>query len=124
MIHNDIALPPEEFLKRGGGDCEDWAILTCDMLAYWGEEAYVAVIDSPSGMSDHAIVLWKVDDPLDMDYYLLEDNYITDITNHYISHGYYLPIDYDLMGGVAYSDSIWPTLRYLFEYKSLYWREM
>ena len=31
---NEIALHPDDFIAQGGGDCEDFAIMTCSMLNY------------------------------------------------------------------------------------------
>ncbi|MBN1837445.1 MAG: hypothetical protein JW820_16440 [Spirochaetales bacterium] len=42
--HNATALPPDELLTLGGGDCEDWALLSCGLLRYWSWEAYVAAL--------------------------------------------------------------------------------
>jgi hypothetical protein len=41
---NRTALSPEEFLRNGGGDCEDFALFTAGLLAHWGYTAYLGVI--------------------------------------------------------------------------------
>ncbi|MFW6180494.1 MAG: WYL domain-containing protein [Spirochaetota bacterium] len=41
---NRTALFPEEFLRNGGGDCEDFALFTAGLLAHWGYTAYLGLI--------------------------------------------------------------------------------
>ena len=41
---NRTALSPEEFVRNGGGDCEDFALFTAGLLARWGYTAYLGLI--------------------------------------------------------------------------------
>ncbi|MFP4212355.1 MAG: transglutaminase domain-containing protein, partial [Alkalispirochaeta sp.] len=64
--HNSTALPPDQFGAVGGGDCEDFALYTCGLLAYWGYECYVGVFvpaGQPYSQNAHAVALMVVDDP-------------------------------------------------------------
>ena len=40
-LSNEPALRPDQFMRSGGGDCEDWALFTCGLLRYWGWDPWV-----------------------------------------------------------------------------------
>jgi len=96
---NATALRPDEFLARGGGDCEDWALATCGLLRYWGWEAYVGAFFPPEGGDGHAVCLvrWK-ELPRGFEYYRVEEG-ATTWDGAPVSPGYYVPIDYQVVGG-------------------------
>ncbi len=56
-LSNATALRPDEFQAQGGGDCEDWALMSCGLLRYWGWTAYVGSFVAPSGGEAHAVCL-------------------------------------------------------------------
>ncbi len=92
--NNDIALRPDEFIAQGGGDCEDWSLITCGLLRYWGIASYVGRLSAPNGDSAHAICLvYQSIKPTNGLYF-----YISSDATYYgfkISAGYYIPIDYE-----------------------------
>lgn len=55
---NNIALRPDEFLKNGGGDCEDWALFTAGLLRFWNYKPYIGSLNYKDKY--HAITLVKV----------------------------------------------------------------
>jgi len=57
-ISNDIALRPDEFIKAGGGDCEDWALFTAGLLRFWNYETYIGSLNFKDNY--HAVTLVKV----------------------------------------------------------------
>ncbi len=52
---NPTALRPDEFMAAGGGDCEDWALMTAGMLQFWGIPVFIGSLSSSTG--HHAIAL-------------------------------------------------------------------
>ena len=57
-IFNDTALRPDEFVKNGGGDCEDWALFTAGLLRFWNYETYIGSLNFKDNY--HAVTLVKV----------------------------------------------------------------
>lgn len=55
--NNATALRPDDFIALGGGDCEDWALVTCGLLRYWGWTGYVGAFYPPMGGNGHAVCL-------------------------------------------------------------------
>ncbi len=98
--HNASALRPDEFIEEGGGDCEDWALMTCGLFRYWGYESYVGGLGNSSATGGHAIALVpQQDKPVNMTYYHLEG--FRTWSGSLLSTAYYIPIDYDLVGGLS-----------------------
>ena len=52
---NPTALRPDEFMAAGGGDCEDWALMTAGMLRFWDIPVFIGSLSSSSG--HHAVAL-------------------------------------------------------------------
>jgi len=52
---NPTALRPDEFLAAGGGDCEDWALMTAGLLRFWGIPVFIGSLSSSTG--NHAVAL-------------------------------------------------------------------
>lgn len=121
--NNSIALPPDEFLRRGGGDCEDFAIYTCGMLRFWGWNCQVAGYYPPAGGTGHAITLVWSSTPIDgYGYFKIEEG--SYVGGRKVRPGYWIPIDYDAVGGISNAmGSDW-ELWDLEDPESLYWREM
>ncbi|MGQ9615996.1 MAG: WYL domain-containing protein [Spirochaetota bacterium] len=59
-ISNDTALRPDEFMKAGGGDCEDWALFTAGLLRFWNYEAYIGSVNFKDDY--HAITIVRVNE--------------------------------------------------------------
>jgi hypothetical protein len=90
---NGYALHPEEFLRSGGGDCEDWALLTAALLRYWNVSSWIASVDSEAG--SHAVVFIR---------YAKWMGNVTRITVEPSPTGQaetYVPIDYSHVGGFS-----------------------
>jgi hypothetical protein len=97
---NDYALIPDEFITAGGGDCEDFALVTAGLITYWGGTAYIACLSNPSGGNGHAICLLYTEEiPENYHYYEL---YGTASTWFGVAlpSKYYIPIDYTKVGGL------------------------
>jgi len=121
--NNSRALPPDEFLRRGGGDCEDFALYTCGMLRFWGWNCKVASYYPPDGGVGHALALVWSEKPI-RGYGYIEVPEGIYISGREMRRGYWIPIDYDRVG--AFSEvmaSDW-KLWNLEEPQSLYWRVM
>ncbi len=97
-LTNSLAIRPDEFMARGGGDCEDWALMTSGLLRYWGWTSYVACFYPPGGGEGHAIcvVRWQ-EKPGGFGYYYMDGAVTQDGAP--IERGYYVPIDYEVVGG-------------------------
>ena len=118
---NDSALKPDQFVAQGGGDCEDWAIMTVGMLQYWGIRAYVGCFQNPSDTSmNHAISLVPVDSvPTNMNAIPLH-GWTEFHTQRSIPDGQYVPIDYIAVGGITNAmGSDW-NMTYLVEATMMY----
>lgn len=101
---NNTALRPDDFLARGGGDCEDFAIMTCCMLNYHGIVAYVAGFGRVT-TNKHAVCMVQIKKPVPPGflYYTL---------NHWnVPDGLYTPIDYEKVGGLKAIDRRWKIAR-------------
>jgi len=92
-LANNRALTPVEFLNAGGGDCEDWAIMTAGLLRFWGRRAYIGSFRSEGQY--HAVTLIPEE----------EAGYgstrITVSGFAGIPDGTYVPIDYAAVGDFA-----------------------
>ena len=121
--HNNVALPPDEFLSRGGGDCEDFAIYTCGMLRFWGWNCKVAGYYPPEGGVGHAITLVWSSRPIEGYGYFKygEGSYAR---GDKVRPGYWIPIDYEAVGGITDAmEENW-RLWELSDSETLYWRKM
>ncbi len=65
-LHNDTALRPDHFLEAGGGDCEDWALVTAGLLRFWRIDVAIGVVSSARGVHAVAFVPARYAPP-DMD---------------------------------------------------------
>jgi hypothetical protein len=96
--NNTTALPPAQFIKAGGGDCEDFAIMTAEFLIFWGETCLVGgLYNSRTG---HAIALLKIDVvPKDcVSINIPSNSYYAKMG---VPEGNYIPIDYNYVGGYS-----------------------
>lgn len=95
-IVNNTALPPDDFIRTGGGDCEDWAILTAGLLRFWDISAYIGVLSSGNPDVGHALCLIRYSSPPD-------DMACWEVTGTDSHNGYYIPIDYQFVGELSNS---------------------
>jgi hypothetical protein len=101
---NATALHPDDFILQGGGDCEDFAIMTTCMLNYHGVVAYVAMFGRVT-VNKHAVCIAQVtaDKTPGYLYYTL--------SGWGIPSGLYIPIDYEKVGGLSAIDRRWKIAR-------------
>jgi len=101
---NETALCPDDFIAQGGGDCEDFAIMTCCMLNYHGVVAFVAGFGRVT-TNKHAVCIMQINEPVPPGYlyYTLE--------NWNVPNGMYTPIDYEKIGGLKAIDRRWKIAR-------------
>lgn len=97
---NSTALHPDDFIKQGGGDCEDFAIMTTCMLNYHGVVAYVAGFGRVT-VNKHAVCIVQVTSDKVPGYL-----YYT-LSGWGIPSGYYIPVDYEKVGGLSAIDRRW-----------------
>ena len=97
---NQIALRPDEFLASGGGDCEDWSLVTAGLLRFWGYEPYIGSIRSLDDSQGHAVCLVKSNEKPQHSFYFRFKESGT-FNGGFVGAGYYVPIDYDLVGGLS-----------------------
>lgn len=90
---NTTALRPEDFLAAGGGDCEDWAIMTAALLQFWGMHSRIGVVSSSTG--HHAITLVPASNVPSTFMIIRNDLEHTNVTTRYT------PIDYDNVGDLS-----------------------
>ena len=95
--YNSTALDPAEFLRQGGGDCEDFALFTCGMLRFWGWNCKVAGFYPPGGGCGHAIAMvWSAAPINGYGYIRIPEGCMVGST--YMQAGCWIPIDYDSIG--------------------------
>ena len=98
--HNNTALHPDDFIDQGGGDCEDFAIMTTCMLNYHGVVAFVAHFGRVT-VNKHSLTIVQVKNNRTPGYLYYNLN------NWRIPSGYYIPIDYTKIGGLSAIDKRW-----------------
>ena len=101
---NSTAFHPDDFLTQGGGDCEDFAIITTCMLNFHGVVAYVAGFGRVT-VNKHAVCIVEVtnDNALGYLFYTLQ--------GWGIPSGIYIPVDYETVGGFSTIDRRWKIAR-------------
>jgi hypothetical protein len=100
-IENETALRPDEFLTSGGGDCEDFALVTAGLVIFWGGEAYIGCFSPPGNRNGHAVCMIYVPDiPGDFQYYYLYGSPAAE-SGEPIPAKYYVPVDYQEVGGLS-----------------------
>ena len=98
---NDVALRPDEFLAAGGGDCDDFALYTAGLLRFWGWEPYLGCLSPGDGKEGHAICLSHEEEPFSKAYAYYDVSATTTEDGSSLRPGRYVPIDYDLVGGLT-----------------------
>lgn len=95
-IANSTALRPDEFIAAGGGDCEDWSIVTAGLLRFWGIEAYVGALEPGGNGIGHAVCLVRFNQPPSDPQVMYWE-----ITSSGSLNGYYMPVDYQFVGTLS-----------------------
>jgi hypothetical protein len=99
-LANPTALRPDEFLAQGGGDCEDWALMSCGLLRYWGWTAYVGSFVAPGGGEPHAVCLVRSEHrPARYAWFTVAQALTQDGAS--VPPGDYVPVDYEHVGGLS-----------------------
>jgi hypothetical protein len=95
-LRNDTALRPNEFLAAGGGDCDDWVLVTAGLLRYWGISSWLACF-GPDPDSGHAVCLVRMSHPPAgfATVTIAPDTVCNGVA---VPAGTYIPIDYDKVG--------------------------
>ena len=122
-ITNDLAIKPNEFLTQGGGDCEDWSLVTAGFLRFWGWEAYVGSIGPTSGVG-HAVCLVRMNAKPAASHSYYHFDGTERLAGRVICAGYYVPIDYDQVGRLTSAAKRGWRLRQIYEPESIYGRRM
>ena len=94
------SIPPDDFILQNGGDCEDFAAMTCCLLNYYGIVAYVATFGKVT-VNKHAVCMVKVN----LSSY--PGMLIYSLQGYGVPNGYYMPIDYNKIGGLSAIDRRW-----------------
>jgi hypothetical protein len=102
--HNETALHPNDFVAQGGGDCEDFALMTTCMLNYYGVVAYVASFGRVT-TNKHSLCMVKTQKPVPPGYL-----YYT-LNGWGVPKGTYIPVDYEKIGGLKAIDRRWKIAR-------------
>jgi hypothetical protein len=87
----------------GGGDCEDWALVTVGLLQYWDIKAYIGCFSPPENDKRiaHAIALVPVPEQVDGMFAYNITNSTEWYSGRSIPDGWYVPIDYATVGGIT-----------------------
>jgi len=118
-IDNNIALRPDKFLALGGGDCEDWALLTAALCNFWGIDAYIACFFGNEEYG-HAICVIKYENNIPFQHIFWQFKNLFTNEGHSIPDGIYIPIDYQFVGSVSSALSAGMKLKYLFIPSQMY----
>jgi hypothetical protein len=96
---NSIALRPDAFLAQGGGDCEDFALLSCEFFRFWGWRSFVASFFKAN--AGHALCFVRAELPVPPSYlnYHLSGNKTHE--GDTIPNGTYVPVDYFAVGSFS-----------------------
>ena len=99
---NNTALRPDAFLAQGGGDCEDFSLLSCEFFRFWGWQAFVAgFFNSKEG---HAVCFVKAERPVPFGYLSYQLIGTKTLEGDSIPDGTYVPVDYFAVG--SYSSAV------------------
>jgi len=98
---NRLALRPDEFLEKGGGDCEDFALYTAGLLRFWGWEPYIGSLRPDSDREGHAVCLSYEGTKAPDGFTYFEIGNWSAMDGTALSNGRYIPIDYDHVGSLS-----------------------
>ena len=115
---NPTALRPDQFVAQGGGDCEDWALMSCGLLRYWGWDCYVGRYATPGGQEAHAVCLVRAERRPARYGFVTVDHSLA--WESLTPPGQYVPVDYDVVGGLSEATGRHCRLTRLYEPEKLY----
>jgi len=115
---NPTALRPDQFVAQGGGDCEDWALMSCGLLRYWGWDCYVGRYAPADGQEGHAVCLVRCERRPARYGYVTVDHSLA--WESLAPPGEYVPVDYAVVGGVTEAVSRYPRLTHIAQPEELY----
>lgn len=99
---NTTARRPDEFIRQGGGECFDWALMASAFLDYWGWESYLAVF-AVGRHTQPAHAICMVHSPLslpgDFTYWNVSGQRTEQGDS--LTSGQYVPVDYDEVGRLS-----------------------
>lgn len=120
---NAQALRPDEFLAQGGGDCEDWALFACGLLRYWGWDPYVGSFAGSALGAGHAVCLARVAErPSRFRAWSVPTD--GSLGGEPVKAGWYVPIDYEVVGGLSSAVEEGWRLRVIWTPERLYGERM
>ncbi|MEI6388846.1 MAG: EF-hand domain-containing protein, partial [Spirochaetota bacterium] len=115
-MSNNKALSPTQFIVAGGGDCEDFAILTAEFLEFWGEQCFVGGLFN--ARTGHAIALFRVNAvPFGLLSIVVRDD--SPYYKKGVPSGQYLPIDYEYVGGYSSATEAGMKLKYVWSSREI-----
>ena len=120
---NGTAIRPDEFLAQGGGDCEDWSLVTAGLCRFWGWETYVGSIGPESG-TGHAVALIRMNQKPNPRYAYYHFNGNEVIGGRSVLEGYYVPVDYGYVGKLSSAVNRGWRLRGIYSPESIYGKIM
>ncbi|HOV39092.1 MAG TPA: WYL domain-containing protein [Spirochaetales bacterium] len=98
---NELALRPDKFIAAGGGDCEDFALYTAGLLRFWGWESYIGLLRPEYESPGHAVCLSYETEPFSESYVYYNLQSWTTVDGTALKPGFYVPIDYEYVGGIS-----------------------
>lgn len=98
-LANDTALRPDDFVAQGGGDCEDFALYSCEFFRFWGWPAFVAGFFL--GNEGHAVCFVRAEAAVPTLYLSYPLAGRRTLEGDPIPAGTYVPVDYDQVGGYS-----------------------
>ena len=117
-LSNPTALRPDQFVAQGGGDCEDWALMSCGLLRYWGWDCYVGRYAPAGGQEGHAVCLVRGERRPARYGYVTVDHSLA--WESLTPPGEYVPVDYDVVGGLSEATGRHYRLTRLYKPEKLY----
>jgi hypothetical protein len=115
---NPTALRPDQFVAQGGRACEDWALMSCGLLRYWGWDCYVGRYAPAGGQEAHAVCLVRGERRPARYGYVTVDHSLA--WESLAPPGEYVPVDYDVVGGLSEATGRHWRLTRLYEPEKLY----
>ena len=120
---NATALSPDEFVRQGGGDCEDWALVTAAFCDYWGWGAYVACFFGGSA-DGHALCMVKSPERVPGGFTYWHVTSSQTLEGDAMPSGDYVPVDYDQVGTLSNAVKVGETLKYFMTPTKIYGVQM
>ena len=115
---NRYALHPVDFMNAGGGDCEDFSLMTVLLARFWGWDAYVACFfDRRSG---HAIAMVRSPGGVPRHYQSFTLQGIETLHGDHVASGRYVPVDYEHVGSYSTALRAGMVMQYIMSPERMY----